>query len=52
MKKHFNLRMSEGGSVVEHLNIFNIVVNKLVSVVIKFEDEICALILLASLPNS
>ena len=52
MKKLFNLKMSESGHVVEHLNSFNTVVNQLVSVGIKFDDEICALILLASLPNS
>ena len=38
--------------MVEHLNSFNTVVNQLVSVGIKFNDEICALILLASLPNN
>ena len=52
MKKPFNIRMPEGGSMVKHLNSFNTVVNPLVSVGIKFDDEICALILLASLPNS
>ena len=52
MKKLFNLKMGEGASVVEHLNNFNTVINQLVSVDIKFDDEICALILLASLPNS
>ena len=52
MKKLFNLKMSENGPVGEHLNNFNTVVNQLVSVGIKFDDEICALILLASLPNS
>ena len=52
MKKLFNLKMSESGQVVEHLNSFNIVVNQLVSVGIKCYDEICALILLASLSNS
>ena len=31
-KKLFNLKMSESGSVVEHLNSFNTVVNQLVSV--------------------
>ena len=50
MKKLFNLRMPEGGSVVEHLNSFNTMVNQLVSMEIKFDDEICAQILLASLP--
>ena len=52
MKKLFNMKMSKSGPMVEHLNSFNIVVNQLVSVGIKFDDEICALILLASLPNS
>ena len=52
IKKLFNPKMSEGGSVVEHLNSFNTIVNQLVSVGIRFDYEICALILLASLPNS
>ena len=52
MKKLFNLKMSETGPVVEHLKNFNIVVNQLVSMGIKFDDEICALILFASLLNS
>ena len=38
MKKLFNLKMPEGGSVVEHLNSFNTMVQQLVSVEIKFED--------------
>ena len=52
IKKLFNLKMLESGPVVEHLNSFNTVVNQLVSIGIKFDDEMCALILLASLPNS
>ena len=52
MKKLFNLRMPEGGLVVEHFNSFNTMVNQLVSVGIKFDNKICALILLASVPNS
>ena len=51
MKKFFNLKMHEGGSMVKDLNSFNTVVNQLVSVGIKFEDDICTLTLLASLPN-
>ena len=47
MKKLFNLRMLEGGLVVKHLKSFNTMVNQLVSVGIKFDDEICTLILLA-----
>ena len=52
MKKLLNLKMPEGGLVVKHLNSFNTLVNQLVSVGIKFDDEICALILLALQPNS
>ena len=52
MKKLFNLKMSESGPMVEYLNNFNPVVNQLVLVGMKFDDEICALILLAALPNS
>ena len=44
--------MPESGLVVEHLNSFNTIVNQLALVGIKFDDEICALILLASLPSS
>ena len=51
MKKLFNLKISESGLMVEHLNSFNTIVNQLVSVGIKFDEEIYALILLASLPN-
>ena len=52
MKKLFNLKMSKNGLVVEHLNSFNTMMNQSVSVGIKFDNEICALILLASLLNS
>lgn len=52
MKKLFYLKMAEGGSVMEHLNKLNMIINQLVSVEINFDDEVCALILLASLPNS
>jgi hypothetical protein len=52
MKKLFNLKMAEGASVAQHLNEFNTITNQLSSVEIDFDDEICALIVLASLPNS
>ena len=52
MKKLFNLKMVEGTSVTQHLNEFNTINNQLSSVKIDFDDEIRALILLASLPNS
>ena len=52
MRKLFNLRMSEGGSVVDHINEFNMIVSQLSSVEINFEDEIKALILMSSLLES
>ena len=51
MRILFNLQMSEGRSVVDHINEFNIIVSKLSSVEINFEDEIKALILMSSLPQ-
>ena len=52
MKKLFNLKMVEGTPVAHHLNEFNTITNQLSSVEIDFDDEICGLIVLASLPNS
>ena len=52
MKKLFNLKMAESASVAQHLNEFNTITNQLLPVEIDFDDEICALIVLASLPNS
>ena len=52
MKKLFNLKMAKNASVAQHLNEFNTITNQLSSVEIDFDDEICALIILASLPNS
>ena len=52
MKKLFNLKMAEDTLVTQHLNEFNIITNQLSSVEIDFVDEIRALILLTSLPNS
>ena len=45
MKKLFNLKMAKNASVAQHLN-------QLSFVEIDFDDEIRALIVLASLPNS
>jgi len=45
MKKLFNLKMTEGTSVIQHLNNFNTITNQLSSVEIEFDDEIHALIL-------
>ena len=52
MQRLFNLQMSKGGSVVDHINEFNMIVSQLSSVEINFEDEIKALILMSSLPES
>ena len=52
MKKLFDLKMVENASVAQHLNEFNTITNQLSSVEIDFDDEIRALIVLASLPNS
>ena len=52
MKKLFNLKMVEGTPMAQHLNEFNTITNQLSSVEIDFDDEIRALIVLASLPNS
>ena len=52
MKKLFNLKMVENALVAQHLNEFNTITNQLSSVEIDFDDEIRALIVLASLPNS
>ena len=52
MKKLFNLKKAEGTPVAQHLNEFNTITNQLSLVEIEFDDEVRALILLASLPNS
>ena len=51
-KKLFNLKTAENASVAQHLNEFNTITNQLSFVEIHFDDEIHALIVLASLPNS
>ena len=52
VKKLFNLNMAKGIVVEKHLNEFNTITNQLSSMEIEFDDEIHALIVLASLPNS
>ena len=52
MKKLFNLKMAESMPITQHLNEFNIITNQLSSVETDFDDEIRALFLFASLPNS
>jgi hypothetical protein len=52
MKRLFNMKMSEGGSVADILNEFNMVTNQLSSVKVDFDDEVRALLILCSLPES
>ena len=52
MKRLFNMKMSEGGYVADHLNDFNTVTSQLSSVVVNFDDEVRALLFLCSLQES
>ena len=52
MKRLFNMKMSEGGSVADHLNEFNTLTSQLSSVKVNFDDEVRALLILCSLPES
>jgi hypothetical protein len=52
MKRLFNMKMSEGWSVANHLNEFNTVTNQLSSVKVDFDDEVMDLIILCSLQES
>jgi hypothetical protein len=51
MKILFNMKMSEGGSVVDHLNEFNMVTNQLSSIKVDFDNEVRALLILCSFPQ-
>ena len=52
MKHLFNMKMSESGSVVDHLNEFNTLTSQLSFVKVNFDDEVRALLILCSLPKS
>ena len=52
VKKLYNLKMKEGASVAEHLNEFNIITSQLSSVKIVLYDEIRAILLMWSMPDS
>ena len=52
MKHLFNMKMSEGGSVTDHLNEFNTLTSQLSYVKVNFDDEVRALLILCSLPES
>lgn len=51
MKSLLNMQMVEGGSILNHLNEFNIITNQMHSMGIDFEDEI-RFLLLCSLLDS
>ena len=51
-KKLYHLRMEDGDSVIDHLNVFNTLVSQLVSVDIKMEEDDMCITLLCSLPDS
>ena len=52
MKKWFNLKMAESGSVAGYLNKFNTLTSQLESVEINFKDEINTMVLLSTLPEA
>ena len=52
MRRQFNLKMVDSTRVADHVNDFNGIISQLSSVEINFDDEIMALILLSSLPES
>ena len=52
MKRLFNMKMSKGGSVADHLNDFNRVASQLSSVGVNFDDEVRDFFFLCSLPES
>ena len=50
MKCLFNMKMSEGGSVADHLNEFNMLISQLSYVKVNFDDEVRDLLILCSFP--
>ena len=52
MKRLFNMNMSEGGSIVDHLNKFNTITSQLIFTKVNFDDEVRDLLILCSLPES
>ena len=52
MKHLFNMKMTKGGSIMNHLNEFNTITSQLSSMGINFDEEIRALLILYSLPES
>jgi hypothetical protein len=51
MKILFNMNMSEGGYVANHLNELNMVTNYLIYLKVDFDDEFMDILILCSLPE-
>ena len=49
MKHLFNMKISKGVSVADHLNDFNTLTGQLSSIKVNFDDEVRALLILCSL---
>ena len=52
IKRLAKLEYRDGTSVIEHLNVFQCHINQLSAMKINFEDEVQALLLLSSMPDS
>ena len=52
MKHLFNMKMSEGGSIDDHLNEFNTLTSQLRSVKVNFDYEVMDFLILCSFPES
>ena len=52
MKHLFNMKWENGGSIKDHLNEFNTITSQLSFVGVNFDEEIRALLILCSLPES
>lgn len=52
MRRLVKLEYSDGQSVIEHLSVFQGLVNQLSAMKLVLEDELQALLLLSSLPDS
>ena len=51
-RKHANLKLKESKSIAEHLSEFQDLVNQMVTMKLVIDDELQALLLLSSLPDS
>ena len=52
MKRLFNMKMSEGGSIIDHLNEFNMFTDQLIYVGVNFDDEVRDILILCSFPET